>query len=180
MNRRVSAMAMPWLGLCLLVAGCQYGKYTRPVAPMGDSTLGFYVRMLQGDHFFSDLGTRGVPRMMVTRVAPGGPADRAGIKPGAILLRVDGHTAHNPESMIRLVRNLTPGRDVEVKLIQDDRRVAVKVHVERSQEVWGWRRPDALPPPVEPAEVEASLAPKGLTPDEIGRASCRERVCHRV
>lgn len=142
-------------GLVLLMAacGCQYGDRARPLAPMGDASLGMAARMIEGDHAFSDLGARGVQRVMVTKVVPGGPADQGGIRPGAILQTIDGHRCRDAESLIRRVRNLRPGDQVEVTFIQDAETHRSQLRVARSTELWGRPTPNRFDEPVPSAEV---------------------------
>jgi len=123
---------------CLLAgAGCQYGDDARPVAPFGDATLGMYARIVQSGHALSDLGVDGLRRVLVTRVAPGGPADRAGIRPGAYLVSVDGHNCRDAESLIRLVRSLNTDEEVVVTIYQDGKKSKLKLRPMKNLKVWG-------------------------------------------
>ncbi len=160
MRKQLLLMVCSFMLLILVMAGCQPGMGVRPAAPVGDSSLGFYARMIRGESFFSDMAATGRSRMMITRVAPGGPADRAGIRPGAILASVDGHAARNAESMIRLVRNLRPGRVVKVVAHQQGRRRVFRVQVVRSRDVWGWSRPDNLRRSFKPAIIAEPVSPQ--------------------
>jgi len=49
----------------------------------------------------SPIGTR-IPALVVAAVVPGGPADRAGIKPGDTVDSIDGHWVLNPYTLQRL------------------------------------------------------------------------------
>jgi Do/DeqQ family serine protease len=54
--------------------------------------------------------------VLVAGVQRGSPADRAGIKPGDIIMLVDGKPAKDPDSMRNLIVALTPGTVATLKL----------------------------------------------------------------
>ena len=59
--------------------------------------------------------------VLIAGVQRGSPADRAGIKPGDILLMVDGMQATDPDSMRSLIVALIPGREAKLRLRRDAR-----------------------------------------------------------
>ena len=67
--------------------------------------------------------------VLVAGVQRGSPADRAGIKPGDIIMLVDGKQAKDPDSMRNLIVALIPGKQATLKLKrgQDDIELQVKV-----------------------------------------------------
>ncbi|MBN2713665.1 MAG: PDZ domain-containing protein [Planctomycetes bacterium] len=156
----VCALAM------LAASGCQYGMGSKPVAPFGDSTLGLYARMTQSEHFFNDLGASGTQRVMVTKVKAGGPAYLAGIRPGDFILKVNGHTCRDAESLIRYVRNLEPGTVARVKIYQRGKSKNVKVAVARSVDVWGNTPNMSFKEMVEPEDVNKDWIIKEKHEDE--------------
>jgi putative serine protease PepD len=52
--------------------------------------------------------------VQVSSVTPGGPADRAGIKPGEVLVRLNGVPLNEPTDLIALVRKYAPGESVSL------------------------------------------------------------------
>ena len=54
--------------------------------------------------------------VLVAGIQRGSPADRAGIKPGDIIMLVDGTPAKDPDSMRNLIVALTPGKITTLKL----------------------------------------------------------------
>jgi S1-C subfamily serine protease len=55
-------------------------------------------------------------RVVIAGVLPGGPGERAGLKPGDIVLAVDGHDVADRRSLYRLLWTHRPGEDVTLRL----------------------------------------------------------------
>jgi serine protease Do len=66
---------------------------------------------------------------VVTTVEPGGPAQRAGIVPGDVILSFDGKPVTDATELPRLVAQARPGTDVSVEVWHDGARRTVKVNV---------------------------------------------------
>ncbi len=64
------------------------------------------------------LGTDKVRGALVTKIVEGGPADKAGLKPGEIVLAVDGHPVEHPDALG--YRLLTAGMGAKVTLTLND------------------------------------------------------------
>src|SRR5262249_34347015 len=60
------------------------------------------------------LGLKEARGVAVSGVSPGGPADRAGIKAGDVMLKVNGKTVNDPNELRNTVASLSPGADVTV------------------------------------------------------------------
>ena len=56
---------------------------------------------------------------LIAGVVRGSPADRAGIKPGDILLEVSGHAVTDPQVMLDLIASLKPGEKASFRLRRD-------------------------------------------------------------
>jgi len=59
--------------------------------------------------------------VLITAVAPGGPADRAGLRRGDVLTEAAGHTLHNYLDWEAVKLDLHVGDSVRVKVLQDGR-----------------------------------------------------------
>ena len=57
--------------------------------------------------------TRGA---LIAEVMRSGPADKAGVKPGDVLVEVEGRPVADPTSMLNLIAALAPGNSARVKL----------------------------------------------------------------
>jgi S1-C subfamily serine protease len=63
---------------------------------------------------------QGAPGVLVYTVDPGGPAARAGIKPGDLIAAVDGKPTPDPAVLAVVLAQLSPGQTVKVKVIHPD------------------------------------------------------------
>jgi len=66
---------------------------------------------------------------MIAGVVRGGPADRAGMRPGDILASVDGKPVASTTDMLNLIAKLTPGGKTRMTVIRKNREAAVDVTV---------------------------------------------------
>src|SRR6266568_4128749 len=67
--------------------------------------------------------------VLIAGVLRGGPADRAGLKPGDILLAIEGKPVKDPNSMLNLVAALVPGKPASMRLKRESKDVEVQVAV---------------------------------------------------
>jgi serine protease DegQ len=58
-----------------------------------------------------------------------GPADRAGIKPGDILLAVESNPVNDSTNMLNLIAALEPGRQATLKILRNRGELSIKVKV---------------------------------------------------
>ncbi len=82
-------------------------------------------------------GLGGTSGALIAGVLRGSPAEHAGIRPGDVLIAVDGKTVQDPKGMLELVAALPPGRKAEFRLRRATNEIELNVDV--------GRRP--LPPP---------------------------------
>ncbi len=82
---------------------------------------------------------------LIAGVLKGGPADTGGVRPGDILLAVNGRKVTDSASLLNLIAELTPGQTARLTVARKQRSLDLKVEV--------GRRPmqRALPMPPEPA-----------------------------
>ncbi|HEX6267115.1 MAG TPA: Do family serine endopeptidase [Burkholderiales bacterium] len=72
--------------------------------------------------------TRGA---LIAGVLRGGPADKAGIKPGDVLLEVEGKPVSDPTSMLNLIAALPPGGSARMRIRRQGRDVDAEITVGR-------------------------------------------------
>ncbi len=66
---------------------------------------------------------------LIAGVLRGGPADRAGVKPGDILLSVESNPVVDSTSMLNLVAALQPGKDATLRILRNRNEMQIKVNV---------------------------------------------------
>ncbi|PJC02610.1 MAG: 2-alkenal reductase [Gallionellales bacterium CG_4_9_14_0_8_um_filter_59_50] len=70
--------------------------------------------------------TQGV---LISEIVRGSPADKAGIKPGDILIGIGDNSKIDSTSMLEIISALTPGKTVDLKLLRNQGEVVVQVKV---------------------------------------------------
>jgi len=73
-------------------------------------------------------GTRGA---LIAGVLRGGPADKAGVKPGDVLTDVEGKPVADPTAMLNLIAALAPGKPATVRLKRNGHEVDATITVGR-------------------------------------------------
>jgi hypothetical protein len=95
-----------------------------PAAPAGAPASGRRVSFgTMPDFAFAGLGVK------VAAVTPGSPAEKAGVKEGDVLLKVDGQDVANLQGFSAILRGLAPGQAVKVVLSRGGQEHAVDVTV---------------------------------------------------
>jgi Do/DeqQ family serine protease len=74
---------------------------------------------------------------LIAGVVRGGPADKGGIKPGDVLIEVEGKPVTDPQSMLTLIAALVPGKPARLKIRRDAKDLEIQVEV--------GKRPSAAP-----------------------------------
>jgi serine protease DegQ len=68
---------------------------------------------------------------LIAGVLRGGPADRAGIRPGDVLVAVGDKPVLDSSSLLNLIAALSPGKIAQLKLIRNQAQMQLKVTVEK-------------------------------------------------
>lgn len=66
---------------------------------------------------------------LIAGVLRGGPADRAGVKPGDILLAVENQTVTDSSAMLNLIAALEPGKSAKLKILRNRQELQIEVNV---------------------------------------------------
>lgn len=74
---------------------------------------------------------------LVSEVAKDGPADKAGMKSGDIILEFDGKTIHEMNELPRIVADTPVGKKAGVKILRDGKEMQLTVTVDRLKEKEG-------------------------------------------
>lgn len=87
--------------------------------PAASGFLGFNVAPIEADER-ADYGLKAdQPGLVVLSVAPDGPAQKAGLKEGDILLALDGKTFESPETLGAFAWGTSPGKSVQAEFLHD-------------------------------------------------------------
>jgi len=68
---------------------------------------------------------------IVAGILKGGPADKAGMKPGDILIAVEGKSVSDTTDMLNLIAQLTPGNKAKMKILRKSQESTLEVTVGR-------------------------------------------------
>jgi serine protease Do len=104
---------------------------------------------------------------LVAQIEPGGPAERAGIRPGDVIVGVNGVPIHHAEELPRNVARNAPGSEISVSLLRgkEQREVKAKLDLLEDDEAQRPGKRGATPAPQAQGApklgVEVSNAPGG-------------------
>ena len=88
--------------------------------------LGVQIQPVDKD-IADSLGLTGTKGALVSEAQDNSPGKAAGIKPGDVIVAVDGKTVDGPRELARLVGNTAPGKEVEVTLWRNGKSENVKL-----------------------------------------------------
>ena len=66
---------------------------------------------------------------IIAGVLRNGPADRAGIRPGDILVEVEGHPVKDTTDMLNVIAQLEPGKKAAIKVLRKNAEASLDVTV---------------------------------------------------
>ena len=95
--------------------------------------LGVKIQTLTED-MAAALGLRRTEGALVAEVTPGGPAEKAGLKPRDVILSFDGRAITKMRDLPRIVAETPVGKRVVVEVMRDGRRLALKVTLGRLED----------------------------------------------
>jgi serine protease DegQ len=75
------------------------------------------------------LKLKGSEGAIIAGVLRGGPADKAGVKPGDVLIEVNGKSVKDSASMLNLVAALAPGKGADLKFLRAEKPIELEITV---------------------------------------------------
>jgi serine protease Do len=102
---------------------------------------------------------------LVDAVPEQGPAAKAGIRPGDVILQFNGQPVQEPADLARQVSDLKPGSEAKVSLWRDGKAHELSVHVAAAEDA---QQAEAVP--AELAKSRLGLAVRPLMPQESQQA----------
>jgi len=91
--------------------------------------IGLQMQNLPRDGY-QDFGLKSRSGALVSSVAPGGAADKAGIKPGDVITEFNGRAVNNTTDLQKQVTATKPGTSVSLKVIRNGKEQSVRATVE--------------------------------------------------
>jgi len=124
----------------------------------------------------SALGLPDAHGALVTNVGPGGPADRAGILPGDIILKFNGHPIDVATDLVRMIGDAKPGARVTLTVWRKGQTHGMPVTVAAMPLEQGADAPDAPTPQAGPGPRGANAL--GVTVGDIPAAQLNALKLH--
>ena len=110
--------------------------------------LGVVIQDLN-EELAKSFGFQGTDGALISGVTPGGPAEKAGLKAGDVVLRFDGEPVKSVKELRHRVAGTSPGKTVEVEIWREGKTRTVEVKIEL-------------------LDAEALAAARRGRPDELG------------
>jgi C-terminal processing protease CtpA/Prc len=108
--------------------------------------------------------------VLINRVVPGSPADRAGLQKGDLLVRVGSRVVDSPEALLRVVRAARVGQNVALQIVRAGKSQTLSAKLEgrsADENIEAPEPPDMDRDRVEPAPMEGEDQDIGIPfPDE--------------
>jgi serine protease Do len=119
-----------------------------------------------------ELGLKNRNGALVATVTEGGPAERAGLEPGDVIVAFNGKPVANRDELVRSVVSTKPGTRVDVKVIRDKQEKTLNVTVEEldlEDEGQSARRPGQQGEAEEDTASGFGMSLSNVTPDVARR-----------
>ena len=146
-----------------------------PQLRSGEIIRGVIGVQVSKDHLTSEaakaFGLPSTSGALITTVNPGGPADKAGIQPGDVVVDYNGKQVKDSDSLVSMVVNTKPGTSVPVDVYRNNQKKPVTVTVEKldldAEQSRQARRASSTPEPVDrqPPETSFGMTLEQITPD---------------
>lgn len=135
-RRKMSGMAWVFIGLLIFFIGA--AAFTAVISPMRRGNVGFVQHSVPksyaGVREWNTTKTKdGVTFEAVT--PPGGPADKAGLVGGDVIVKFDGQRVNNEDEMNRVLTRTPIGKTVEVEYIRDGQTNVTKLTTVSEEEL---------------------------------------------
>src|SRR5579885_53422 len=107
--------------------------------------------------------------VVVNEVQPGGPSERAGIKPEDIIVAIDGKPIKNGEELVSIVASSPVGRQLKLKVLRNGRTMEIPVTIGDRAEVFKERLSENQESPEEPrqgTEVMFGITVSNISPEQ--------------
>ncbi|MGB7295432.1 MAG: PDZ domain-containing protein [Candidatus Aminicenantales bacterium] len=94
--------------------------------------IGVYLQSLTRD-LLDYFGVKEESGLLVNRLTKDGPADKAGLKVGDVIVRVDGRTVETTGGLSELLQGKKKGDKVKIEIVRDKKPMSLEVTVEKEE-----------------------------------------------
>jgi len=91
-------------------------------------------RVAKGGPFMGIGLTAAAGGIQVLRVAPGGPADKAGVKEGDLIISIDGEPVKTRDRLIEILQKHKPGDVIELEVLRGDEKMKIRLELGRRED----------------------------------------------
>ena len=106
---------------------------------------------------------------VLSSVNPGGPAARAGLEPGDVVVEFNGHPVKDSDSLVNMVVATKPGTTVPITVMRNKERKTLSITVDEldleAEQGGRLTRGGRAPEPATPTETDFGLTLEPITPD---------------
>ena len=104
--------------------------------------------------------------MVLRNILPGSPAEKAGLKPGDILIAFNGKPIQGPRALVRQLASTAVGAKVEIKVLRDQKEQLISVTLEEQPTGFkpGAPQPSQIPPALPAPQLQQPLSPTQAHP----------------
>jgi Do/DeqQ family serine protease len=143
----------------------EHGSVRRPYLGVGFQPLSVEL----AKHF----GVEGKGGALVSSVVPGGPAEKAGVKAGDVIVSLDGKPIKEHRDLLRLLLERPVGATVQLSIVRERKPLTINVVTEEkeSRSKPNVRKPARVSTAPEGRDLGLSL--EALTPERAGRLGYR-------
>lgn len=89
--------------------------------------LGITMRAIMDEKTAEEMKLSSLNGVYIVEVSKGGAADKAGLKAGDVILKIDSHEVLGPASLQEIVNGYHPGDEAQVEIVRDSKHRIVKV-----------------------------------------------------
>jgi serine protease Do len=130
-NSAIGGQTGNWAGVGFAIPSNQARRVMESILKNGRSVRGYIGIVIQPvtPDLATQFGAANTKGAMVIQAAPGSPAERAGLRKGDIILKVDGHVISGVPELPRRVGAVEVGGTVEMVILRDGQEQTVKLQV---------------------------------------------------
>jgi serine protease Do len=122
---------------------------------------------------YQEFGLKSRAGAVVSSVAPGGPADKAGVKPGDVIVEYNGKAIQNTTDLQKMVSATQPGTSAALKVMRNGKEQTLRATVEEldldAERGGGQSRKNEREQPEEQGQDSFGLTLSNLTPQMARR-----------